>query len=98
MRMYEGKIIKPLHDIRARTYAGFHHHDNYIQSQQFGNDLRERKAWGIIYNSVRDQSGCNIAALRPPAVSIPKMSYHLKYVWNGRQIVDVAKLQSIAYD
>lgn len=98
MRLYEGKIIKPLHDIRARNYTGFHHHDNYVNSQQFGKELRERKSWGIVYNSVRDKSGCNIAALRPPAISIPKMSYHLKYVWNGKKISDVAKLQTIHVD
>jgi hypothetical protein len=97
MRMYEGKIIKPLHDIRANPYVDFHHHENYVQSQQFGKALRKDKSWGIVYNSVRDQGGCNIAALRPPAISIPKMSIHLKYIWDGKKIIDVAKMQSIAY-
>lgn len=97
MRMYEGKIKKSLHDIRHQSYKKYHNNENYAESQQFGKQLREMKSYGIIYNSVRDESGCNIAVLRPPAISIPDMTSHLKYIWNGKQIIDVVKLQSVAY-
>lgn len=95
MRMYEGKIKKPMHDIRKKNYADYHDQHNYFASQQFGKQVKEMKSWGIVYPSIRDQSGFNIAALRPPAISIPKMQFHLKYIWDGKRIIDVVRITSI---
>lgn len=89
MRIYEGKIAKPLTDIRSSVYKKLHHPDNYQPSQTFGKKLKEQNAWGLIYNSVRHQGGQCIAALRPPAISIPRQLSHLRYVWNGTQVVEV---------
>lgn len=95
MRMYEGKVRKPLHDIRSEQYTQYHHPDFYGDSQRLGKQLREEQSWGIIYNSVRDANGQCLAALRPAAVSVPKPIAHLKYIWDGRTITDVVKTKSV---
>jgi hypothetical protein len=89
MRVYKGKVLKPLHDIRNPKYSELHTPNDYTPSQQFGKKLREDKSWGIIYNSVRHTGNYCIAAFRQPAVSIPKQLSHLRYVWNGERIVEI---------
>lgn len=89
LRVYEGTIQKPLHNIRSKTYKNFYHKNHYAESQAFGKSMRELKSWGLIYNSVRHKDGECIAALRPPAISIPQPILHLKYHWNGKKITDV---------
>lgn len=97
MRAYEAQIQKPLYDIRQRDYISLHHPTNYAPSQQFAANLRTFKAFGLVYNSVRDPSGKGqcIAALRPSALSIPKQTLHLSYVWDGEQISSVYKQTKI---
>lgn len=89
MRVYVGKILKPLHDIRNKIYQHFHDPNDHQTPQRFAQFLRERGSFGIVYNSVRDTGGECIAALRPTAVTIPIHSKHLVYVWNGSRIVSV---------
>lgn len=72
MRVYIGEVAKPMHDIQGDGYAYLHDPDDWIPSQQFGRLLKDRNSWGIVYNSVRDPGGECIAALRPPAVTIPQ--------------------------
>src|SRR3990167_1859717 len=36
MRLYEGKIMKPLHDIRGAKFSALHHPSYYVGSQKFG--------------------------------------------------------------
>ncbi|SRR5579883_1517875 len=86
MRVYEGKLNKPFHDIRSAAFNKFHNPDSYIESQQLGRKFREAKSWGLVYNSVRHADGSCIAAFRPPAISIPKQTAHLIYRWNGEKI------------
>jgi len=95
MRVYEGKLIKPLHDIRGNQYKKLHHPDSYKESQLFGHKLKKLNSWGLIYNSVRHPSGYCIAAFRPPAISIPSPHSHIKYVWNGEKISDVLDMKLI---
>lgn len=86
MRVYKGHVIKEFYDIRDKLYQAFHNPNSYAESQPFGKKLREQSAWGVVYPSVRDESGECIAALRPPAVSIPVQTKHLSYHWNGSKI------------
>lgn len=95
MRMYEGRIAESVHDIRSQDYLTCHDPDNYQSSQFLGGLLRGEKSWGIIYNSVRDTNGQCFAALRPRATSIPVPLAHLRYVWNGKAIIDVMKTKSV---
>lgn len=95
MRLYEGKIIKPLHDIRNPTFNSFHDPNDYAPSQLFGQTLRETQSWGLVYNSVRDQNGECIAIFRPPAISDLLQISHLRYIWNGKKITDILDTQRI---
>jgi RES domain-containing protein len=88
--VYEGRITKPLHDIRGNKFDNLYHPDDRIESQRYGKAIREKNSWGVIYNSIRHTDGICIAAFRPPAVSIPKQTLHLKYHWNGVQIAAVS--------
>lgn len=94
MRVYVGKILKPMHDIRAAKYQMLHNPEDYTQAQSFAATLRTQNSYGIVYNSVRDKGGECIAALRPTAVSIPMQRDHLAYVWNGKNITKVYDQQS----
>jgi len=94
MRLYEGKILKPLHDLRPAKYKKLYQ-DDYQKSQAFATKMKEQQSWGILYNSVRHENGFCIAALRPPAISIPKHISHLKYIWNGSKITEVLDTQTI---
>lgn len=89
MCLYQGTLTKPLHDICPRKFHKLHHPNNYSESQAFAKKLRETKSWGVIYNSVRHAEGRCIAAFRPPAISIPKQTAYLRYVWNGEKITAV---------
>lgn len=95
MRVYIGEVIKPMHDIRGDNYDHLHIPDDWTASQRFGQEMKAINSWGIVYRSVRAPGGECIAALRPPAVSIPKQGPHLSYVWDGEIITHVYKKQLI---
>ena len=90
VRAYVGEIARPLHDIRD-GFDDLHDPDTgrYPLPQAFGRELRDQGSWGIVYRSVRDPGGQCIAALRPPAVTIPRQGAHLSYVWDGARITRV---------
>ena len=91
MRVYVGEVAKRLHDVRGAEYGHLHNRDDWRPSQAFGLEMRAERSWGLVYRSVRDPGGECIAALRPPAVTIPRQGPHLAYVWNGTRIVRVYK-------
>ncbi len=95
MRVYIGRILKPLHDIRGTDFEYLHQPEDWTPSQVFGRALRDERSWGLVYRSVRRQGGECIAALRPPAVSIPEQGPHLGYVWDGRTIIQVNQKEAI---
>jgi len=89
MRVYIGKVIKPMHDLRGSDYEHLHNPVDWSPSQAMGQEMKTINSWGIVYRSVRDAGEECIAALRPPAVSIPQQGPHLSYVWDGSRISDV---------
>ncbi len=96
MRVYEGKIKKPLHDITGTSFANLHHPKNYALSQTFGEQLKKAESWGVFYHSVRHEGGFCVGALRPPAISTPVPVSHLKYLWNGEKITEVLEMKPIS--
>lgn len=98
MRVYVGKVLKPLHDIRNEIYEPIHHPKDYKNAQQFCAFLKARDSFGLVYNSVRDKGGQCIAALRPSAISIPIPSKHLVYVWDGKRINTVFEKSHILFN
>ncbi len=91
MRVYKGKIVKPIHDLRLEQYSALHHPNDYNPSQAAGHFLKDIGSWGVVYNSVRDRGGECIGAFRPAAISIPVQFKHLMYIWNGQKIIHVGE-------
>lgn len=89
MRVYVGEVAKPLHDVRGTEYGHLHDPHDWRPAQAFGQEMRAVRSWGMVYRSVRDPGGECMAALRPPAVTIPRQGPHLSYVWDGTRIVRV---------
>jgi len=93
MRAWTGVVRKALHDVRGAEYVGLHdpapRPEDHPLAQAFGKTVRAQGGWGIIYRSVRHAGGQCLAALRPPAVSLPTQGAHLVYVWNGERITHV---------
>jgi hypothetical protein len=93
MRVWIGVVRKALHDVRGAEYVDLHDSaprpQDHVRAQTFGKQVRAQGSWGIVYRSVRHESGQCVAALRPPAVSLPTQGAHLVYVWNGERITHV---------
>jgi RES domain len=93
MRIWIGAVRRSLHDLRGPQYEALHdaapRPEDHPLAQSFGKTLRMAGSWGMVYRSVRDAGGECIAALRPPAVSLPTQGAHLVYVWNGSRITQV---------
>lgn len=96
MRVYIGEVLQPMHDIRSPTYDYLHAPDDWKPSQVFGLEMKQSNSWGLVYRSVRHSEGECIAALRPPAVSIPRQGPHLSYYWDGKTISNVFEKKLIS--
>lgn len=59
---------------------------SYAASQAFARQLRAEGANGVVYPSVRHETGECIGAFRPRAVGLPSQERHLKYRWNGSRV------------
>lgn len=96
MRVYIGEVLKPMHDIRGNAYDVCHKPDDWSPSQALGKQLKQDKSWGLVFRSVRNPGGECIAALRPPAISIPRQGPHLSYSWDGNTISSIFVKKLIA--
>lgn len=81
MRTYVNQVLKPMIDVRKR--ADFHE-AGYAATQHFARERRSEGAWGLLYRSVRSPGHECVAALRPPALSIPTQGPHFRYCWDGK--------------
>lgn len=98
MRAYVGRAQKPLLDLRAPRFKPLHDPDDYRSSQQYAVERRKQNDWGFLYNSVRHKGGLCVAALRPPAVSIPMQGPALAYVWDGKHISKVYEKSEVLFE
>ena len=93
MRVWVGQPRKSFHDLRGVGFEDLHdpapRPEDHPRAQAFGRHMRETGAWGLVYRSVRHAGGECVAALRPPAVSLPVQGAHLVYVWDGQRIAQV---------
>jgi len=78
-------VDERFHDIR-KGRADLHDPDDYSPSQSFARALREEGSNGIVYRSVRHESGTCLAVLRPKAIPRPKQGAHLRYRFDGERI------------
>jgi hypothetical protein len=97
MREYLAYVNKKLVNLNEEKYRSLLNPDVnlYTQSQQFGQELKQHKEWGMIYPSVRRANAQCIAILRPPALTIPIQGCHLNYVWNGLCIEDISQAKNV---
>ncbi|RVT90314.1 RES family NAD+ phosphorylase [Sphingomonas crocodyli] len=88
MRVYAVDLAADLHDIRALrdSHPELYHRESYGASQALANALRREGADGIVYTSVRHDSGECAAVFRPSRLSNCRQERHLCYVWTGREI------------
>lgn len=97
MRVYVGKVAKPMVDVRGPRFKSVHHPDDYSPAQDFAASLHKDGAWGLVYRSVRHAGGECIAAFKPQAVTIPVAGPALAYVWNGERIVSVYEKSNVLF-
>ena len=100
MRTYIGRLNKrPYHDLRGQTdkHPELFNPEpgSYGAAQKLGAELRTKRSWGLLYNSVRDREGECAALFRPAALGVVHQGMHLVYHWNGREIEDVIEMRSL---
>ncbi|NCW28386.1 MAG: RES domain-containing protein [Verrucomicrobia bacterium] len=96
MRVYAVDLDAELHDIRTmrESHPAFYHSSNYGVSQELALQLRENGSDGIVYKSVRDESGECTAVFRPRLLSNCRQERHLCYVWDGKTISSIYEKRS----
>ncbi len=94
MRVYLADFSARFHDIRGarRNQAALYDPVSYAVSQEFGRQLLESGANGIVYRSVREPSGECIACFRPALVRNVRAGGHYEFQWTGRPEPAVRKL------
>lgn len=96
MRVYAVDLDANLHDIREMriTHEAYYHSTSYSEAQELGRDLRKDGSDGIIYQSVRHQSGECAAVFRPRLLSNCRQERHLCYMWDGSEIANIYEKQN----
>ncbi|RIV84842.1 RES domain-containing protein [Aurantiacibacter xanthus] len=97
MRVYAVDLTADIHDIRAmrESHPDLYDPANYAMSQALARDLRGAGSDGILYGSVRDESGECVAVFRPRLLSNCRQERHLCYVWDGRVISTVYEKRNL---
>lgn len=87
MRELVGAIDNAFHDVRRRReFEACLDPDSYGASQDLARRLRAGGANGIVYPSVRDESGECVAAFWPDVVGRPVQARHLAYHFDGDRV------------
>lgn len=81
-----GEIDAELLDVRGPGFDSLLHPDDYRTSQRFAASARKEGVEGIIYPSVRQQSGLCFAAFWPDVMAVPRQGRHFSYHWDGQRI------------
>lgn len=98
MRVYVNRVRQPLLDLRGRQHRRLLDPDDYGASQRFGARWRKENVWGFVFPSVRRDGGECVAVFRPPALTLPVPSAHLRYVWSQRErrITNVFRIDTVS--
>lgn len=98
MRVYVNRVCRPLRDLRGPGHEALLGPDDYGPPQAAARRWRAEGAWGVVYPSVRRARGECVAVFRPPALTLPTPSAHLRYVWkrSERRIVDVFRIENLS--
>lgn len=81
------------HDLRdAPTFGDCLDPNSYEASQSLADGLLEAGSSGIVYPSVRDQSGTCLACFRPALVTHVRKGGTLRFIWRGDPTPEVTVL------
>ncbi len=83
-RMLVTRIDVTLHD--GRPLPDIHLPDDYTRSQAFGRALRNAGSNGIVYNSVRCESGECAGLFWPDLIPAPVQADHYDFHWDGERV------------
>lgn len=86
MRELIGTIDAPLVDIRGDGFGDMLNQTDYTASQAFARDVKTQNGNGIVYPSVRYDTGECFAAFYPDVMSIPVQGRHISYHWDGGKV------------
>ena len=85
MREIQARLTARFHDIRGlrAERPELYDPDSYARSQAFAAALRAEGANGLLYDSVRHESGIAAAVFKPKLVRAPTRGDHFEYRWHG---------------
>ena len=90
MRVYHVEVSGQFHDLRGvKRDDPLYHPQSYTASQALGKSLRQAHSHGVLYRSVRMESGECIAAFRTGVLSNCRHGSQMLYQWDGEKIADV---------
>jgi hypothetical protein len=86
-------IAGDFHDIRGlqNGLTDIYDLNDYNHSQAFATRLRQQGSYGIVYSSVRQQSGECIAVFRPPVITKARQGERIVFQWDGEKITGYYK-------
>jgi hypothetical protein len=81
---YTADFSAEFHDVRAnRRFAQYLDPDSYVASQRLAQTLLDVGSLGLVYPSVRNESGTCIACFRPALVTNVRKGKSYRFVWDG---------------
>lgn len=88
MRVYIIDLDGECHDLRGQKESQplLYHKDNYASAQHCAKTLRMGGSNGIIYDSLRYETGECVAVFRPRLLTNARQERHLCYVWDGSEV------------
>ena len=86
--VYTVDLEADLHDIRGQRdrLPLVYHLVDYNASQDLARTLRKNGSNGIVYDSIRHQTGECVGIFRPKVLSNCRPERHLCYIWDGQKI------------
>lgn len=87
MRVYAASLAAEMIELKSRkAHPDLLDPDDYGASREFGRQLKDMRAWGLIYPSLRRARGHCAGVFRPKALVNCVQAGHLAYHWDGESI------------
>lgn len=98
MRVLEATLTGTLHDVRGQQaeQPALYHRDDYGASQALATALRLAGSRGVLYDSVRHDTGECVAAFTPKVLSRCRQTRNLTYRWNGQTIDAIYEKRAVS--
>ena len=97
MRVLSVTVKALLHDLRGMRsiLPDIYRLNDYADSQILGGALRAGGSSGVVYDSVRHESGRCVGVFTPRALTNCRERKHLRYIWDGARIADVLEIKRL---